>query len=78
MINPDTNEELEIDVFLPNKRLAFEFQERHHFVAASNLPYQPLNKIQERDAAIAAHAKSLKKLSQLKLQKKSQKQQGDM
>ena len=49
LVDPETGHFVEVDVFLPSLNLAFEFQERHHYIV-SECVMKPLAEIQKRDA----------------------------
>jgi hypothetical protein len=48
LINPETNQYLEFDIFIPSLNLAFEYHEQHHYIQAAYVN-KPLEEIKERD-----------------------------
>jgi len=48
LIDPETGHYIELDFFIPALMLAFEFQERHHYVH-SEFVTKPLEEIKHRD-----------------------------
>lgn len=48
LLNPMTGEYMELDIYLPSLSLAFEFQEKHHYMS-SDYTYQPLSYFTSRD-----------------------------
>ena len=48
LVNPDTQYHLELDIFLPSLKLAFEYQDIHHYKSA-DYAHQPLKMYQQRD-----------------------------
>jgi hypothetical protein len=47
LVNPETGEYLELDIYMPSLNLAFEYQERHHYTDSNS--FQPSSIIQQRD-----------------------------
>jgi hypothetical protein len=49
LLNPDTGDYYEVDLFLPELKLGFEYQEQHHFQPQAHMEGHSLAEIQVRD-----------------------------
>lgn len=48
LLIPETGEYFELDIYLPSLKLAFEYQEKHHYTS-SDSAYKPLAELKDRD-----------------------------